>query len=73
MTRRQTEHYRELARDCQKLAQTLPVADQRTVLLEMADEWLRLADQQERAPDLGQQEQIQQQQQSQTNGDEKNG
>jgi hypothetical protein len=39
----------------------------------MADEWLRLADQQERAPDLGQQEQIQQQQQAQTNGDEKNG
>jgi hypothetical protein len=35
----------------------------------MADEWLRLADQQERAPDLGQQEQ----QQAQTNGDEKNG
>jgi hypothetical protein len=40
----------------------------------MADEWLRLADQQERAPDLGQQSQIQQQQQqAQTNGDEKNG
>jgi hypothetical protein len=55
MTR--AEHYRQLARDCLTLANTVPARDRQT-LLEMASEWERIADQQQRASDLQQQQQI---------------
>ena len=45
------EHYRELARDCLRLANTVPPKD-RIALLEMATEWEQLADEQEWATDL---------------------
>ena len=44
------------ARDCLRLANTVPAKD-RVALLEMASEWERLADQQLWATDLGQREQ----------------
>ena len=47
-----TEHYRQLARECLQIAQTLPPGDGRDTVLDMAREWERLADQQEHATDL---------------------
>ena len=49
------DEYRDLARECEKIALTVPPGDVRTALLEMAQEWERLADQQEHASDLLQQ------------------
>ena len=43
-----TDQYRHLARDCRLMAQSLP---ERSALLEMAEEWERLANQQEHATD----------------------
>ena len=48
---------RQLARDCLNLANTVPAKD-RQALLEMASEWERIADQQQWASDLGQQQQL---------------
>jgi len=44
--------YRQLARDCRLMAQSLAAGENRTALLEMAEEWERLAHQQEHATDL---------------------
>ena len=45
----QGEQYRQLARDCHFLARTLPPGESRSGMIRMAEEWDRLADQQERA------------------------
>jgi hypothetical protein len=50
------EQYRHLASECRRVAKTLSPGD-RKALLDMAAEWDRLADQQERATKLGQQQQ----------------
>jgi hypothetical protein len=46
------QHYRQLARELHFMARSLSPGENRSVLLEMAEEWDRLADQQERATDL---------------------
>jgi hypothetical protein len=52
MTKRANQ-YRDLAQDCQRMANSLPTgSDSRASLLEMAQIWNRLADEQERATDL---------------------
>lgn len=52
MTKRSNQ-YRDLAQDCQRIANSLPASsDGRASLLEMAQIWERLADEQERATDL---------------------
>jgi hypothetical protein len=52
MTKRANQ-YRDLAHDCQRIANSLPAgSDSRAALLEMAQIWKRLADEQERATDL---------------------
>jgi hypothetical protein len=53
LTSSRSERYRQLARDLHLMARSLPAGESRSVLLEMAEEWDRLADQQERATDLG--------------------
>lgn len=45
------EEYRELARECLTLAGLFPPGRQRDAAREMADQWERLVDQQERAAD----------------------
>ena len=52
MTHIEAERYRQLARDFHFMARSLPLGERRSVLLEMAEEWDRLADQQEHAADL---------------------
>jgi hypothetical protein len=47
-----TDQYRHLARDCRLMAQSLPAGENRSALLEMAEVWERLADQQKQATDL---------------------
>jgi hypothetical protein len=49
--------YRQLARDCHKIA-AFSTRNNRTALLEMAREWDRLADQDEGATDFGKKDQI---------------
>jgi hypothetical protein len=44
---RATVGYRQLARDCHDVARSRPSGGNRTILLDMAREWDRLADQQE--------------------------
>ena len=52
MTKRANQ-YRGLAQDCQRMANSLPAGSEaRTSLVEMAQIWERLADEQERATDL---------------------
>jgi hypothetical protein len=46
------EEYRELARECLTLAGLFPPGRQRDAALEMADQWGRLADEQDRATRL---------------------
>jgi hypothetical protein len=46
------EHYRQLARDLHFMARSLLPGQRRSVLLEMAEEWDRRADQEEHATDL---------------------
>jgi hypothetical protein len=46
------EQYRRLARECLENAQTFPLGKRRTVLLQMAQVWQRLADEQNYGPDL---------------------
>jgi hypothetical protein len=43
------EHCRKLAEECRQLVKTLPAADRRAIVLDMALEWERLAEQQDRA------------------------
>jgi hypothetical protein len=49
------DEYRQLAKDCLRLANEVP-AKNREILLEMASHWERLADQQQGATDLRQNE-----------------
>ena len=49
------DQYRRLARDCRFMAQSLPAGENRSALLEMADVWERLADQQKQATNLNKQ------------------
>ena len=46
------DHYRQLARDLHFMARSLKPGQRRSVLLEIAEEWDRLADEQEHAKDL---------------------
>jgi hypothetical protein len=56
MMSRTAEDYRQLARDCHKIAAS-STRNNRIALLEMAREWDRLADQHEDATDLGKKDQ----------------
>jgi hypothetical protein len=49
--------YRRFARECLKLANVVPRGEAHDTVIKMAREWARLADKQERATDLGQQQQ----------------
>jgi len=44
--------YRELARECFKLANEVPLGGARRTVLDMAREWEQLAEQQKHATDL---------------------
>jgi hypothetical protein len=46
------EQYRWVAHDCRLMAESLPAGQNRCALLEMAEVWERLADQQAQATDL---------------------
>ena len=50
--RMEAERYRQLARDFHLMARNLPAGEERAALLKMAEEFDRLADQQEHATDL---------------------
>jgi hypothetical protein len=69
--------YRRLARECLEIAHTFPAGERRTVLLQMAQVWHRLADEyaDNTAPLLrpleGEQPVMQQQQQVQPKDDDK--
>ena len=69
--------YRRLARECLEVAHTFPNGERRTVLLQMAQVWQRLADEyaDSSAPLLrpleGEQPVMQQQQQAQPKDDDK--
>jgi len=45
------KQYRELARECYFMARSLPPGEDRSALLKMAEEWDRLADEQEHDTD----------------------
>ena len=45
----EAEQYRRLARELHFMARNLPPGEQRSALLKVAEEWDRLADQQEHA------------------------
>jgi len=49
VTHSKAEEYRQLARDFHAMARSLPPGERRSAWLEMAEEWDRLADQEERA------------------------
>jgi len=53
---KQTDEYRQLVRDCLKLANMVPAGPPRDTLLDMAREWTRLADEQDRATGLPKEE-----------------
>jgi hypothetical protein len=46
------DQYRQLAQDCLRLAHEVPSGPPRDNLMDMAREWERLADEQDRATDL---------------------
>src|SRR5215467_5371256 len=52
VTHIKAKRYRQFARDLHFMARSLPLGERRSVLLEMAEEWDRLADHQERSTDL---------------------
>lgn len=52
VTRSKAQEYRELARECRKLAGTVSTDEGRAHLIAMAEVWERLADQQEQGSDL---------------------
>jgi phage terminase Nu1 subunit (DNA packaging protein) len=58
MVARRSDEYRQLARECLKLANMVPAGSARDSVIDMAHEWVRLADEQEHATVL-QQQQIQ--------------
>jgi phytoene/squalene synthetase len=65
------EEYRRLADECLQLANLLPAGERQNVIA-MAQTWQRLAEEQDRATDLRQeQRQVQQQQQVQPDNEDK--
>jgi hypothetical protein len=52
VTTTRAEQCRRLAVDCRLMAESLPARQNRSALLEMAEVWERLADQQKQATDL---------------------
>jgi hypothetical protein len=52
VTRKKAEEYRRLAQECRAMACTLSSAEARVSALQMAQVWQRLADEQDRNPDL---------------------
>jgi hypothetical protein len=52
VTTTRADQYRQLARDLHFMARSLPPGERRSVLLEMAEAWDRLADEQEHATHL---------------------
>jgi hypothetical protein len=52
VTRKKAEAYRRLAQECLAMACTLSNAEARVSALQMAQVWQRLADEQDRNPDL---------------------
>src|SRR5262249_31412618 len=46
------DEYRQLARDCLKLANMVPPGPPRDILIDTAQQWARLAEEQDRATDL---------------------
>jgi hypothetical protein len=52
VTRGKAEQYRELARECRRLAATVSTEEGPSHLAAMAEVWERLADQQEQGSDL---------------------
>ena len=70
MTRARMEEYRRKAQECLELARKISLERERAIVLEIAQSWLRLAEQQETLqPPLT--EQPQQQQQVQPKDDDK--
>jgi len=67
--------YRRLATECLEVGSTFPLGDRRTVLMQMAQVWQRLADEYQGStppllrPDAGASPTLQQQQQRQPKGD----
>ena len=52
-------HYRRRARECLKLANVVPRGEAHDTVMAMAREWAQLADEEERAVESQQQQQIQ--------------
>ena len=52
VTHRKAEEYQRLAQECLAMARTLSNAEAQVSALEMAQVWQRLADEQDRNPDL---------------------
>jgi hypothetical protein len=50
MTRARMEEYRRKAQECLELARKISLERERAIVLEVAQSWLRLAEQQENAP-----------------------
>ena len=47
MSRDRAEQYRRLARECLEMARTISFGTKREILIDMAQTWLRLAEEQE--------------------------
>jgi hypothetical protein len=52
VTTTRADQYRQLARDFHLMARNLPPGESRSAMIRMAEEWDRLADQQERGTEL---------------------
>jgi hypothetical protein len=73
VTRARAEEYRRRAQECQELAPKISLESERAVVLDMAQTWLRLAEQQETLGEIIQPpvtEQAQQEQQVQPKDEE---
>jgi hypothetical protein len=74
VTRTRAEEYRRRAQECSDLARNISLERDRAVILDMAQSWLRLAEQQERQEETippPVTEQPQQQQQTQPKDEDK--
>ena len=59
MTRARMEEYRRKAQECLELARKISLERERAIILDMAQSWLRLAEQQETLQQPQQQQQVQ--------------
>jgi len=59
MTRARMEEYRRKAQECLELARKISLERERAIVLEIAQSWLRLAEQQETLQQPQQQQQVQ--------------